>query len=309
MKLWNDYLIFSILVTAIFTTCSGNIFVCRVIIYKRLFKNPIWYYLFSLALSDIFASVTVIPLMATAVYNEHVLEDQHLCNTSGSFTLTLSVWSIFTIAAISLYKRANLQSYVIKKKKSIVCFLSYLFIVVMTSAGFSAPAILGYSEYTHFEGRKWCYLYSTDPQLHMYFMISIVVVGYVVPVILIVICNTSVFMYVRKMVEKQRETISGDHQEAVLKRRQIKVLKLSLLVVLTFLLMWSPTIILILIGASGKQVTTSYSIISYTVMFFQGSINPIIYCFRHATFKKEFKKIYLKRRNTLPRSSITDTTV
>lgn len=86
-------------------------------------------------------------------------------------------------------------------------------------------------------------------------------------------------------------------------------MKLSLLVVMTFVLMWTPMIIFILIGALGKLTPSSFEIISHTLMLVQGSINPIIYCFRHASFKRELKKMYIKRSNKIPTSSTNDTSL
>lgn len=254
--------------------------------------NPIWYYLLSLAFSDIFTAAVFTPILIAVLYQEEILERQTLCNISGFSSVFAFCWSLVTIAAISLYKQMNLRQYDISKRKTLYFFILYLIIVLIVSLFFSLSPIIGVNKYIHFKGRKWCYAFSVNRTILAVYTLSLLAVVFVLPIIVIIVCNLKVFLYVKKTANVHQRTISGRHQHGILHKRKIKVLKLSLIVVLIFCIMWLPMVILFLLGAFGRKSPLWYSTTCYTMVLLQGIVNPILYCLRHATFTKELNKMF-----------------
>ena len=149
--------------------------------------------------------------------------------------------------------------------------------------------ILGFSEYIHQRGRKWCVV-QTNNKYHP--LLCVLVAAFVILCIIVVFCNVATYQFVSREVQtySQKYHMSAT-MEHLFNRRRYKVFQITLTVTLVFFVCWAPLFAMILIEGFGGDLPLLYSKTSYVWVLAQGCVNPIIYSFGHNTFKKRFQKL------------------
>lgn len=287
-----------ILLFIFFISICGGIFVCYVLKKNNLIKKKCWLYCMLLALSDISASLFTIPILVFASIKEHILQIQWICNCSGSIAIFFGTWQIYAIAAISMHRYITimkpLQSLADKSYSGVIIYLLTSFVL---SSFFAVGPILGFGGWTYMPGRQWCVLRSQNLQYDKLYSIIAAVFVYVVPLSIIIISALRIYIVV-----KNRKEITGGRRfsKADSLAEQNRVAHTLSLLIGTFFAFWTPSLIYFVAGGILRIVIPLwYSHIVYICMFVQNCINPVIYCFRHDTFRDELKRIM--RRMRIPR--------
>ena len=282
------------LLIVLLISVTGGFFVCYVIKIRKLLKKSIWIYLFILAMSDGTTSLFVIPTILAACIDEKVLEIRWVCNLNLISIIFFGSFSIFTLAAISLRKYISIskpfKSLSNSGHRQLVIYLCISFAVCFA---LSVPPLLGFSRFTHIEGRKWCSLRSGS-KLNDSIMLSFIgLCSYFIPLCIILITNIRTFLILKKYNATKTSILRITADEINAENRVI--LKTLSLVVIVFIILWTPLLVYIIIGITGMDFHPLFVYIAYMLMLLQGSINPIIYYFKHSSFKKVFKKIFRKK--------------
>ena len=279
----------------------GNVFVTYVAIKKKLLTKRIWYYLLSLSFSDNFTLIVICPVVTAAFYDETILDHGLLCSLNGASISFLMAWSLITIAWTNLYKLVTIKLQFITKRNDRRWFFSYVAICFLLSILFSVPPIFGFMSYTHLPGCHWCVPFSSGWQSTL--MLAFMVAGFAIVCIIVVFSNMSTAAYVSRMT--RTKILNGS---LVLKqnfqRRRLRVFQTTFFVSFTFVVLWTPLFVMILLEVFSKKLPLWYSKLSYLLVLLQSCFNPIIYSFGHYAFKNYFKELIiswrLKRKGKYP---------
>ena len=280
------------MVITVILSIFGMAFVSYVIHKNNLLKMKVWFYLFILTLSDTSLSLFAVPIVIAACVKENILYIRWLCNINGFSIMFFGIWSTLTLAAISLQKYLTISRPLKSFDGKGNCFkVIYFLVAFIISFSFAICPVLGFSRYSYMKDRQWCIVFvSSNPIYDEYLSFLVAIVGYLIPMFVIIISSVRIYAFVRKQAIKRenmqrRSSAIGHAEERV-------VLKTLLLIAITFFVLWTPLLVLLFLGMARVNLPSWYSHIAYSLMFAKGSLNPFIYCNRHRAFKKEFKRIF-----------------
>ncbi|XP_022096740.1 octopamine receptor 1-like [Acanthaster planci] len=149
-----------------------------------------------------------------------------------------------------------------------------------------------------------------------YYNILVTAIYYPVQLIIIVVCYTSIFCYVRKTSQKMAridapsvsDKVSGGVSSRVMRKklwkRQLDVTKNLLYIVLAFVLCLTPYFMAITVTADWTYRVTPWA---GAFLFCNSCVNPIIYATSHPDFKEAFGYMIRCRKNPKGRSSQRNT--
>ena len=267
---------------------TGNIFTIYVAVKEKLFKRIIWSYLLSLTFSDIFSFTVTCPVTITAFYDESVLQRRSICNLQGSAMNFLMGWSLITIGFVNTCKYRCIKSPLIDRVKGKSWWIVFIGVILSVSGFVAVAPIIGLSRYIHQKGRKWCVVQTKGKYRSLLFVL---VAAFISLSVLVVFCNIATAQRVRKEMQTYAQRYSMNRQmEQIFNRRRYKIFQTTLIVTIMFHISWAPLFTMIVIEAFGREVPLLYAKISYFSALAQGCVNPVIYCFGHYAFKKQFKR-------------------
>ena len=267
----------------------GNIFAIFVVVQEKLYKQRIWSYLLSLSFSDIYSFCITLPVTAAAFYDENLLQRRSICILQGSSMNFLMGWSLITIGFVNSWKYICIKSSLIDRVRGTSWLIIFIGVTLPISGSLAIAPILGFSQYIHQRGRKWCVVQTNNKYRPLLFVL---VAAFVILCIIVVFCNVATYRLVSREVRtySQKYHVS-ETMEHLFNRRRYKVFQTTLIVTLMFFVCWAPLFTMILIEGFGGDLPLLYSKISYVCALAQGFVNPIIYSFGHNTFKKRFQKL------------------
>jgi len=273
-----------VLVLVLLFTVIGGVFICYVVYKYKLAKKKFWLYLLILTASNMGCCIFEVPIMVAACIDQSVLEIRSVCILSGAILTIFSLLSIYTLAALSVYRHYTISkplvSLVNTGKTDVVLFM----VISISIAMFLCVSpTLGFSAYTYMPGRKWCIFKSPNKQIDLIYLVVIVTAGYILPVCVIIVSSLRVVVLVTKQ-GKIRMSITSQNN---IQQEHNALLKTTALVIGAFFILFTPTLIYFVAGMSGAKVPLWFSHVVYLVLFCQGIVNASIYCFRHSVFKKE----------------------
>ena len=269
----------------IFSVVSGC-FVCYVIKTTNMMKKRIWFYFFMVAMADTSTSLFSIPIIIAANVNESILSIRWVCQLNKALMVFFGCWSLFTLATLSLYK-----CYIISRPIESFTKTGYYDIIIYLTASltlslfFAISPLVGFSEYRYHKGRKFCVLRSEDATNDLIFSALCGTIAYFVSLCILIVSSVRIYLTINKQ-NKVRNNISNG-----IPATNESVLKTLLLLVAVFFTLWTPLLLYLLLGMAKVTLPPLYSHIAYLLMFLQGCVNPLIYCFRHSAFQTALKKM------------------
>lgn len=297
-------------VVFIISTCA-SFFVCHVIKKYKLMERTVWIYFFCFATCDLCGSLLSIPLTLTAVVYQPVLDILFLCNISGVVIMFFGNWSVMTAAMISIHRCIQivnpLKSLTRKVHRDVI---AYLLISLTLSVFLSLSPVVGFSQYTHIEGRPWCILHSKHDLMNMIYWCIVIVFSICLPLILMIVSSIWVccMHYRRRSLQLFIQYIARLHEG--MKPDEKKLTNTMAIVIVSFLCTWSPAIMYIFFEVTGTPFPSWGGHLVYLLRYSRGIINPIIFTARHHYFKKEIRHFVLrccrKKRNQIKRSIISE---
>ena len=256
-------------------------------------------YIITLAVSDFLLSLVGIPLSLAALIVGKWPFNNFICQIQGFWILLMDAASLQTLAvtAVNRYVRVvrsrSLYQKLFNFKTAKVTIVVLWFVALFAPL----PYTFAGHEYIFHTGKVSCA--HNRAGLNDGSGAYLVLVFVAVPLIIILVCYTKVFLTVRKhnlgfrYRNQMRASSPASTSENSLSVEEVNVTYVLLIVVLGFLTCWTPVLVIDLIdfiNADWKLKREVY--VSYTCFGFAStSLNPIIYGIMNRSFRAEYLRI------------------
>lgn len=280
-----------------FAMFIGNTFCCAVFLNTCQFRN---YYmnifLVSLGVADILAALFIIPghcVFCTSCSKEYVfnvLNMEQTCQILDGVKDYIWLASIFSLLSITYdrYLAVNqpLRYYSKMTAQTVVRILTMAWLLPLPFS-FIKP-VLNAADVDFLRDGS---------QSESVFDVALVICLIIVPMAVLVIANVSIM----KAIKKQLGRVASHRARAAVedirpKENRAKTIS-CLIVVLVFLVSWFPRSLLnfiLLVGINHRKGLKLLEKISLVFLFFQSSINPLLYSFYRKDFRQAAKKLLLR---------------
>ncbi|XP_068715381.1 type-2 angiotensin II receptor-like [Montipora foliosa] len=206
-----------------------------------------------------------------------------MCKIQGTFIEISYTASILTLVAISNERSRSATSTSLARNRDIsqrTIFIKILWIVTFIVC---APLFYGYTTEEK-EGNQLCVNTNWgDIGRQTYYILQAVLI-FICPLIFMVWAHT-------KILRGLNSHINNSAGVGTVETKQRKVIKMLAVVTLVFFCCWSPFIVVRALRHfyvyEGKEVWR----LTELIIFGNSAVNPILYCFYSAQFRKSFKEI------------------
>ncbi|NXQ23315.1 OPN4 protein, partial [Alaudala cheleensis] len=269
----------------------GNLLVLYAFYSNKKLRTPQNYFIMNLAVSDFLMSASQAPMcFVNSLHREWILGDIG-CNLYAFCGALFGITSMMTLLAISVDRylviTKPLQSIQWTSKRRTVQIIAAVWLY---SLGWSVAPLLGWSSYVP-EGLMisctWDYV-TYSPANRSYTMILCCCVFFI-PLVIIFHCYLSMFLAIRRTgrdVQKMGSCSRKSYLSQSMKN-EWKLAKIAFVVIIVFVLSWSPYACVTLIAWAGRgNSLTPYSKSVPAVIAKASAIyNPIIYAIIHPRYR------------------------
>nr|XP_055057794.1 melanopsin-like [Misgurnus anguillicaudatus] len=284
------YIIGSVILIVGITGVMGNALVIYVFCRSNSLRTAGNMFVVNLAVADLFMSLTQAPMFFVAslhkrwVFGERVCELYAFCGALFGICSMMTLTAIAADRCLAITQPLALVSKVSRRKAGAVLAVVWLY-----SLGWSLPPFFGWSAYVP-EGLQtscsWDYMTFT-PSVRAYTILLFIFVFFI-PLGIIGSCYFAIFQAIRAAGREIRELNCGETHK-VYKRMQNewKMAKVALLVILLFVISWSPYSVVALTATAGySHLLTPYMNSVPAVIAKASAIhNPIIYAITHPKYR------------------------
>ncbi|XP_031964778.1 melanopsin-like isoform X2 [Corvus moneduloides] len=274
----------------------GNLLVLYAFYSNKKLRTPQNYFIMNLAVSDFLMSASQAPMcFVNSLHREWILGDIG-CNLYAFCGALFGITSMMTLLAISVDRylviTKPLQSIQWTSKRRTVQIIA---VVWLYSLGWSVAPLLGWSSYVP-EGLMisctWDYV-TYSPANRSYTMILCCCVFFI-PLVIIFHCYLSMFLAIRRTGRDVQKLGSCSRKSYLSQsmKNEWKLAKIAFVVIIVFVLSWSPYACVTLIAWAGRgNSLTPYSKSVPAVIAKASAIyNPIIYAIIHPRYRKTIHK-------------------
>ena len=265
----------------------GNIFIGIIVYRTRSMRKPINFFILNMAMSDLLFPILCFPFIITEMnLGYYILGGslgQALCKLNYflvDISASVSIQSLVLIAVDRFGAVVfPLRSPLISSKQGRFFILATWIIAVAANI----PDALTYELVEYQEGlvcvHKWNEVFGESLSYRNY-EVSMLVIFWYVPMVLISILYMTVVIKLKSQNIPGEGSANGREQQS---RRQKNVLKMSIAIVLTFIVCWLPTTIwwFLVLYAPDSTMTAScgfqyFAAIAFRLAHFNSAINPCI---------------------------------
>ncbi|KAK9971733.1 hypothetical protein ABG768_025086 [Culter alburnus] len=273
----------------------GNALVMVVIgkIKSRRSRSTTNIFILNLSIADLSFLLFCVPFQATIYSLPEWIFGAFLCKSVHYFFTVSMLVSIFTLVAMSVDRYIA----VVLSKKS-PCIrnrrnaLTGVCAIWMLSFIFAVPVaqhqIL--MDYSKAPNRTFCWEIWTERVAKHTYKVTILVIGYLLPLVLITCCYAKVLYHLHKKMKNMSK-------KSELSKR--KTAQTVLLVVAAFLICWMPHHIIAMWVEFGhfplNDASFAFRIISHCLAYGNSCVNPILYAFLSENFRKACKQVFTCR--------------
>ena len=255
-------------------------------------------YIITLAVPDFLMSLVGIPLSVAALIVGEWPFNNFICQIQGFWILFMCAISLQTLAvtAVNRYVRVVRSRSLYQKLFNLKTTKVTIVVLWFTALFAPLPYAFAGHEYIFHTGKVFCA--HNRAGLNDGYGAYLVLVFVAVPLIIILICYTKVFLTVRKhnlgfRYRNHMRAPFPSTSENCLSVEEVNVTYVLLVVVIGFLTCWTPVLVIDLIdfiNADWKLKRQVY--VSYTCFGFAStSLNPIIYGIMNRSFRAEYLRI------------------
>uniref|UniRef100_A0A8C4TU26 G-protein coupled receptors family 1 profile domain-containing protein n=1 Tax=Falco tinnunculus TaxID=100819 RepID=A0A8C4TU26_FALTI len=270
----------------------GNLLVLYAFYSNKKLRTPQNYFIMNLAVSDFLMSASQAPMCFVNSLHRKWILGEIGCDLYAFCGALFGITSMVTLLAISVDRylviTKPLRSIQWTSKKRTIQIIA---LVWLYSLGWSVAPLLGWSSYVP-EGLMisctWDYV-TYSPANRSYTMILCCCVFFI-PLIIIFHCYLSMFLAIRR-TGRDVQRLGSCSQKSYLSqsmKNEWKLAKIAFVVIIVFVLSWSPYACVTLIAWAGRGDTlTPYSKSVPAVIAKASAIyNPIIYAIIHPRYRK-----------------------
>ncbi|XP_033726492.1 rhodopsin, GQ-coupled-like [Pecten maximus] len=278
----------SMLLLATFGLLFNSLFIYILITHNTLkTKNNL--YVMTLCVSSILIAVLVVPTLGISSLEERWVFGDAGCTLHGFIMTSFGLFQIFIITAMSFEK------YVIVVKNSWYLFVSKTgtrFSIggsLLMGITLGSCPIIGWNSYKLEIQNVSCSIdWSDKGDIAVSFTYLLLMVGFVMPVSIMLFSYISIFLEIRGHIFNLRKMLrnSGKCYANMLKR-EVKAIKTMLILVCAFIVSWLPYVILSMYAMFGEIGSVNPWLSMIPTLFAKASViwNPIIYLFINKSFR------------------------
>nr|XP_058940437.1 neuropeptide SIFamide receptor-like [Pocillopora verrucosa] len=280
----------------------GNIIIGIIVYRTRSMRKPINFFIVNMAMSDLLFPIFCFPCTVTNVYFNYWLlggpVGQALCKLYvflADVSLFVSIQSLVLIAvdrfgAVVFPLRSPLIS-----SKHCRFFILATWIIAVAA---NIPDAMTYELVEYQEGlvcvHKWNEVFE-ESLSHRNYMVSMLIIFGYVPMVLIAILYMTVVIKLKSQNIPGEGSANGREQQS---RRQKNVLKMSIAIVVTFIVCWLPATIwwFLILYLPDSTVTAScgfqyFRVIAFCVAHSNSAINPCISFIFSGNYRQGLKNL------------------
>uniref|UniRef100_A0A673M6J3 Galanin receptor type 1 n=1 Tax=Sinocyclocheilus rhinocerous TaxID=307959 RepID=A0A673M6J3_9TELE len=277
-----------------FVGIIGNTLVMVVIgkIKSRRSRSTTNIFILNLSIADLSFLLFCVPFQATIYSLPEWIFGAFLCKFVHYFVMVSMLVSIFTLVAMSVDRYIA----VVLSKKS-PCIRSRrnaligVCVIWMLSFIFAVPAaqhqIL--TDHPNAPNSTFCWEIWTERMAKHTYKVTILVTGYLLPLVLITCCYAKVLYHLHKKMKNMSKK----------SERSKRKVRTVLLVVAAFLICWMPHHIIAMWVEFGQfplnDASFAFRIISHCLAYGNSCVNPILYAFLSENFRKACKQVFTCR--------------
>ena len=280
----------------------GNIIIGIIVYRTRSMRKPINFFIVNMAMSDLLFPIVCFPYIVTEMnFGYYILGGpvgQALCKLNYflvDVSASLSIQSLVLIAVDRFGAVVfPLRSPLISSKRCRFFILTTWIIAVAANI----PNAMTYELVEHKEGmvcvHKWNEVFGESLSYRNY-IVSMLVVFWYVAMVLIAIFYMTVVIKLKSQNIPGEGSANGREQQS---RRQKNVLKMSIAIVVTFIVCWLPATIwwFLILYLSDSTVTAScgfqyFRVIAFCVAHSNSAINPCISFIFSGNYRQGLKNL------------------
>ena len=277
------------------TAILGNCFVLAAISRNPGLRKITNWYILTLAIADLFAAVTCMPLTVGASIKEEWVYSDAMCQIQGYVLHIWASFSLIIVAATAVHRYFKVIRQVrfreIFTKTSIVLMVISCFIL-STVAAVGLPLAL--NVVFKFEPHFFCGPTIPDTKNKRTVALSLYVVVIGIPSSILLFCYFKIYCAVRRhlvLVMPNRRPQQQLHSDIKLSTREIKTTKIVLAIITVFCVLWIPLCIIGAFHFSGVLLSRWVHLMFDYLMFMTAATNPLIYGFMDKSFRAEYVRI------------------
>ena len=279
-----------------------NIIIGNIVYRTRSMRKPINFFIVNMAMSDLLLPIVCFPSTVTSVYFNYWLlggpVGQALCNLNCFLTDVSVFVSIQSLVLIAVDRFGAvvfpLRSPLISSKHCWFFILATWIIAVAAKI----PDAMTYELVEYQEGlvcvHKWNEVFGESLSYRNYVVSTLVVFGYV-PLVLTAILYMTVVIKLKSQNIPGEGSANGREQRS---RRQKNVLKMSITIVVTFIVCWLPITIywFFVLYPPDSTMTAScgfqyFRVIAFCVAHSNSAINPCISFIFSGNYRQGLKNL------------------
>uniref|UniRef100_A0A8C1X3B8 Galanin receptor type 1 n=2 Tax=Cyprinus carpio TaxID=7962 RepID=A0A8C1X3B8_CYPCA len=278
-----------------FVGIIGNTLVMVVIgkIKSRRSRSTTNIFIMNLSIADLSFLLFCVPFQATIYSLPEWIFGAFLCKYVHYFFTVSMLVSIFTLVAMSVDRYIAVvlskKSPCIRNRRNALIGVS---VIWMLSFIFAVPAaqhqIL--TDHPKAPNSTFCWEIWTERVAKHTYKVTILVTGYLLPLVLITCCYAKVLYHLHKKMKNMSKKSE---------RSKRKTAQTVLLVVTAFLICWMPHHIIAMWVEFGQfplnDASFAFRIISHCLAYGNSCVNPILYAFLSENFRKACKQVFTCR--------------
>ncbi|XP_072020794.1 melatonin receptor type 1C-like [Amphiura filiformis] len=274
-----------------FAGSTGNALVILAVLTTRKLRTPANIFVLSLAFADISITAFMEPVSAYAILIDRKLYTKRpeLCTAVASICFISCTCSLWNIGAITINRYVFICKHryyetIFTWRKTIAYAVTIWIICIL--ADFSN--FFGWGGHSFDPKLGGCSYDRLASYSHVLFT---VIVFFSMPMILIVVCYAAIFWKLRQSSLRLRNAgnFSLDKKQLISKQ-EIKLLKMVLIMFVTFVFCWTLYVLLILVDSKDNVYDHIYRL-SGALAHTNSALNSVIYGLMNAHFKDAYRKI------------------
>ncbi|XP_043937931.1 galanin receptor type 1-like [Protopterus annectens] len=274
----------------------GNTLVMVVIgrIKSRRSRSTTNTFILNLSIADLSFLLFCVPFQATIYSLPEWIFGAFLCKFVHYFLMVSMLVSIFTLVAMSVDRYIAVvhakRSPCIRNKKNASIAVGVIWVLSFIIA---VPVAQHQILINHVEAPNSSFCWEdnwSNEVLRKSYKVTILVIGYLLPLVLISCCYAKVLYHLHKRMKNMSKKSE---------RSKKKTAQTVFLVVAVFLISWMPQHIIMIWVQFGQfplnDGTFAFRIISHCMAYGHSCINPIIYAFLSENFRKACRQVFTCR--------------
>lgn len=252
----------------------------------------------NLAWTDISMATLHLPFWIASMRSGRWLLSDMACKFVGFSELVFGVASLQTMAGIafnryfSIVKRNLYVKYFSNRKTTyVIIIITWILPVLVCS-----PPLYGWGTIEFSNKFTDCTMgWNIRDISYIAFLLTVAIV---ITMIVIICCYFAIFKFVRRSscqieTHVQAESHRQQHKNAVTTKKETKIIKVFVAVVVVYVLCWTPVCVVGIFEIIDHAAPRFVHIIVYYMMFSSSFCNPIIYGLFNPQFRNAFKKMYI----------------